>query len=621
MTVSRISLGFLAAALLALGAHAQTGEATAPPRSLNGAPPQAAQDQDQDEQTAPLDDSPSPKGDEAEKPPYVDTSDLKSDIPEPDQKAAPKQAPPADEAPFVPPPPKPAIEVQTLGTVEGPAEGLLDPSNGGFEASMWSASPRGDVETLLARAPLASPDSAVRTLAKRLILTRADAPAGTINRPLITIRIEKLLNAGLTDEAAALAASAAVRNDPDFARVQADAILSAGRANDACGGATEARTSLDDQFWLQLRAYCAAATKDDAAAEVTRNVLDAKQLTDNAYNILVKDALTGAKKPPGPIAKPTSMHLFLLRKAGLPIAADLAKKLGVGASLLEMRDARNKPEARLAAAERVVKSGAASLGELKAVLDAQAIASDRLAGAKDAAPKLQFLSAQALLRRAAQLETRPPVKAALVHQALLLGDKAGMFEIAAKLQADAAASIDAKAVPGDPLLGWSLLIAGKPDAAARWLGDNAAAHAVLALVSSKEDTAQAALAEIAKRLGADPKQPDPNEPFEALVLGSYDALGLTMPASAKTAAKTAAAGHWPGRRPDAGEMQKIMQAANAPERKGEAVLRILVAVGAAGPRDLAPDVTVEFVRVLKGMGLNDAARALAVHALLLYRPS
>jgi hypothetical protein len=68
-------------------------------------------------------------------------------------------------------------------------------------------------------------------------------------------------------------------------------------------------------------------------------------------------------------------------------------------------------------------------------------------------------------------------------------------------------------------------------------------------------------------------------------------------------------------------MQKIMQAANAPERKGEAVLRILVAVGAAGPRDLAPDVTIEFVRLLQGMGLKDSARALAVHALLLYRPS
>ena len=64
----------------------------------------------------------------------------------------------------------------------------------------------------------------------------------------------------------------------------------------------------------------------------------------------------------------------------------------------------------------------------------------------------------------------------------------------------------------------------------------------------------------------------------------------------------------------------ILDAASAPERKGEASLRILEFVGPNGPRDLAPDVTVEFVRALQDMGLKDSARALAIHALLLYRP-
>lgn len=628
MTVSRISLGLLAAALMALGAQAQTGEATAPPRTLGGPvaeqPPQESDDEGLPPDSSDEDEAPAAKGNGKETPPYVDTSDLAE--PEDDgQKPKPSKPSqiPQDNTPVPLRPPKPDVQVQTLGTVEGPAEGLLDPSNGGLEANMWSASSRADIESLLPRLPLASPDSAVRALSRRLILTRADAPSGTVKRAIITMRIEKLLGAGFIDEAATLAASGSLKDDPDFARVQADAILTAGRATDACGALTVARQTEGSQFWLQLRAYCAAASGDTATAEITRNVIDAQLLTDLAYNILADDALAGAKKPPGAIAKPTAMHLFLMRKAGMPLSGDVPKRMGVAANLLAMRDTHNPPEIRLGAAERVVKSGAATTAELKAVVDAQVIGPDKIAGAQANAAKLPFLAGQALLRRAAQLESRPPAKAALVHQALVLGDKAGLFEISAKLQADVASTIDPATVPSAqaPLIGWSLMLAGKPDVAARWLGDDDAARAVQALVAGKPDTAQAALSDIAHRLGADPKQSTANEPFEALVLGSYDALGLTMPADAKSAARVTAAKHWPGRRPDADTMQKIVEAASTPERKGEAVLRLLVFIGAAGPRDLAPDVTIEFVRALQNTGLNDAARALAVHALLLYRPS
>ncbi|HWA91958.1 MAG TPA: hypothetical protein VG889_18100 [Rhizomicrobium sp.] len=622
----------MAALLIATAAWAQS-DADAPPRAL-GHPP-AASDRDEPPQdvldTAPPDDDsdappqPRSRGDD-DAPPDVDTSDLAEpeEAPPPPASASkkPSAAPPPDTdvVPLPPPPPRASVQVQTLGTIEAPAEGLLDSSNGGLGDNMWVGASHGDIETLLPKLPLASPDSAVRGLAKRLILTKAESPSGTVKRPLITIRLEKLLDAGLIDDAANLAASGSLKDDPDFARAQANAILTAGRAADACGNLTIARESADGQFWLQLRAYCAAATGDAATAEITRNLLDAQLLTDRAYDILVQDALTNAKKPPGAIAKPSTMHLFLLRKAGLPVGADVAKALGVSASLIALRDPHNTPEARLAAAERAAKAGAATAAELKAVVDAQVIAPAKLVTAEADAPKLSFLAGQALLRRAAQLESRLGRKAALVHQALLLGDKAGMFETASRLQADVASAIDPKAASPEqaPLIGWSLLLAGKSDAASRWLGDNDAARAVQGLVSGKEDQAQASLSNVAAHLSADPKQQ--NQAFEALVLGAYDALGLTMPADAKQAAKAAEAKHWPGRRPDDMAMQVIVQTASAPDRKGEAVLRMLNAIGPGGPRDLAPDVTTEFVRALEDMGLKDAAHALAVHALLLYRP-
>ncbi|MBV8975874.1 MAG: hypothetical protein JO261_14870 [Alphaproteobacteria bacterium] len=511
------------------------------------------------------------------------------------------------------------VEEEALGTMEGPAAGLLDASNGGFDQNIWSGSARADIEFLLPSTPVDATDSAVRSLSKRLILTKADAPPGTIARPIIAIRVRRLLDAGLADEAASLAMQADVHDNAEYARLRADAILMAGRTSDACGPATAARQTESSQFWLQLRAFCAGVSGDSATAEITRNVLDAESLGDPAFNLLLDDVMTKAKRSPGAIAKPTALHFFLLRRAGLPIPSDVARNLGPAADVVLLREGHATPSARLAAAERAVKAGAASIADLKAALDAQAFPPDRVAKAASLAPKLSFIAGQALLRRAAQLEPRAPMKAALIHQALLEADKAGMFEAAARLQADVAETIDAAAVTqGDaPLIGWALLMAGKPDAAAKFLGASDAARAVAALVSGKGDSA---LAAVATEFSADPKAPDKVRAFEALLLGVADVLGAPMPPEAKAAAKSAEATHWPGRRLDPQQLEVIVAASSTPGRRGEAILRILEAVGRAGPGDLAPDVTVGFLRALADMGIKDSARALGLHALLLYRP-
>jgi len=77
---------------------------------------------------------------------------------------------------------------------------------------------------------------------------------------------------------------------------------------------------------------------------------------------------------------------------------------------------------------------------------------------------------------------------------------------------------------------------------------------------------------------------------------------------------------WDGKRPDAGVMQRIESAALTPERKGEALLLILDTIRSIGLRDLAPDDTIELVRLLVAMGLPDAARDLGIEALALYVP-
>ena len=97
----------------------------------------------------------------------------------------------------LPPPAGTSIEVQALGSPDGPPVGLLGPTNGGLGADIWSGSPRALIEDLLARLPLATPVPSVRRLARRLVLTKADAPVGEAPHAFQTVRVEALRDAGL----------------------------------------------------------------------------------------------------------------------------------------------------------------------------------------------------------------------------------------------------------------------------------------------------------------------------------------------------------------------------------------------------------------------------------------
>jgi hypothetical protein len=563
-----------------------SNSATAPPRALSGSgnPPVADDDT-----------SPNPA---TMQPQALSGSD--------NPPAAPVEALPAP------------VEVGTLGASEGTPVGLLDSGNGGFDQSLWSGSPRAEVESLLQHAPLASADPPLRSLTERLILTKADAPTGPAPRAFTALRIEKLLDAGLIDQAGALAAQASVPDDPDFARTQADALLLANSVSDVCGDKTATRLSAPDPFWLQLRAYCAAASGDQPTADLTRAVLAAQGNDDKGYDTLVDDVLGHKSAPPGPIAHPTALHVFLLLQAGLPVTGDA----GTAANLLAARDPRNPMPARLAAAGRIARTGAMSAAELKKLADAQDIPLGRIANAKDDAPKLSFFEGQTVLRRAAQLEPRPQAKAALVAKALALGEHDGLLPLAACLQSDVLASVEPMPDLTDArLFARALLLAGLPDVARQWLrpGDVMLSVADLAAPGPARDAElSAALGNDAVELTKNPPDPDPDRSYKALVLGLADVLGRPMPPEAKAQAGALEAQNWGGKRPDSAVIQRIEQASGHPERKGEALLLILDQL--RGLRDLAPDATIEFVRLLESMNIPDTARAVALEAAMLYVP-
>ena len=524
------------------------------------------------------------------------------------------------------------IVVAPLGAPEGPPAGLLDSRNGGLGTDIWTGSSREEIDALLARLPVASPVYSERELARRLLLTIADAPVGAAPHAFLTVRLQALLKAGFVLEASILAASARVADDPEFARVAADAILYSGHANTVCGDATAARLQNSDRFWMELRAYCYAVAGDSAALDLTRSVMAAQSGDDKAFDILLNDALTHKALDPGPIPNPTSLHFFLGRQAGLPVSVGFAMQLGMPALVVAMDEARNSPEDRASAAELVLRAGALPMPHLIAVANAQTFTAEQLATPKPTAASLPFFLGQALLRQAAARADANNAKASLVTVALSHGVKADLFEVAAGLQGDIAASTEPQAsMPTEvDVMSRALMLDGRSDAAARWsaglASDPARAAALqiqLNLVASNAahvGEAQRALTVLARQAASN-SAPQQEQAFAALALGLYDALGEPLSPDAKAAAATLAATNWPGRRPPSETMAHLATATGQANRKGEAVLLILGAIGADGPGDLAPDVTVGFVRTLMQEGVPDAARLLAIDALLLYMPA
>jgi hypothetical protein len=533
------------------------------------------------------------------------------------------QAPPIA-VPMVPaggvPPPAP-IAVTPLGIVDGPAVGLLDDASDGLGAQMWSESDRAELETALSRIPAATADPVVRALARRLLLTQAEAPTGPGQHALITIRLKRLLNAGMIDDAGALASIAALPNDAEFARVQAEALLYANRAADVCTDKTATRMTGDDPLWLQLRAYCYTAAGNGAAADLTRGVMAAKDEDDAAFDAL----LDGSKAPPPAVAHPTAVDVFLLRQANLPVSGAMAATLGTPANLLAARDLRNAPEDRLAAAERIASTGALDAEELASVADAQVFTDAQKADALTEAGKLSFFSRQALLRQAAARENRPLVRLGLIKRADPTLNERGPFHVFTALEAGNVASLRP-----DPTLGGlsviaarALALGGQADVAAGWIGspsdaDMAQAGLALDIASPTPDRDAVAAADITW-LAAHATASD-RPASSALGLEVWQALGHPLPADVAPVAAALATQQFSGDAINLGQAQTLDAAVSRRGRRGEAVLMILDTIGPHGPAHLEPWTVAHLVSALQKLGLGDSARALAVEALLLGPP-
>lgn len=558
------------------------------------------------------------------------------------------------------------VQVGELGTLEGPLAGTLDTSNGGLGSNEWQGSDRATMVAMLQSVPAATPSAAQRLLIRKLLLTAAAPPPGRAMGSFNQLRLTKLLDGGYVDDAAKLALRIQEPNNLDLLRVQTDALLYAGRDDDACSDITSHRLDSAEPFWVELRAYCYAVTNDSGPLDLTRAVITEQGIADPAFITLLDGWTSGKPKMPDSIRFPDSIHVAMLAHLKLPMTNEIGTDIGLPGSLIAAASVETPALIRIAAAERALRAGVLPVAVLQQVLDLTSFSPQDLNGASAVARGEPLMKGLARLRAAVKTENEAGARAELVHAALEIGERERLLRQVAELFADPAAQI----MPSPDWSRWSdlmvraLLLAGRPESAQRWLDildptlpqnaaevqqlelafaltapnprRNADAKQVLADLSQmgRQQANKPAQSSDAMDSAADPMDqatdPAPDKPVAKLTpqniartvldLGVFDAAeGMLMPTDAKLEIEPLMKQVSGGRRPADVLMQRIDKAALADSR-GEVALAAATAVGDRGPGDLAPDIVVRIIRALQTASMRDAAHLLAQEAFLL-RPA
>ena len=505
-----------------------------------------------------------------------------------------------------------AVEIGSLGNLEGPVAGTLNDTNGGLGYATWNGVDRAQAETMLAQlGPATSPT--VRLLLRKLLLTAAPPPAGQADAPFNAVRLRALLNAGFVNGAAGVAAQMRAPTDPDTSRAQADALLFAGDDANACGDATAHRLESDELFWIELRAYCYALVSDPAL-ELTRSILGN---SDPAFNALLAGVIAGKPRANVAFASPTSLHVRMMQRLKLPLTREVVE-LGTPGAFLVAQSAATPRPIRIAAAEEALRAGALAPQTLAQVLDFIRVKPADLATAATVARAQMLMPGLALLRAAVTREADPAKRAELIHAAFRMGEEHRLLHHVAPVFAEAAAGLVPQANWSNwaPMFVRGLLAAGRFDAAQAWADVSNNDHLTIVLALHRQDQAHAAAAQQALSNLAEQTlvSADTMGAKAVLYFGLFEALAMPLPPDAEVRVAPLLVREWAGRRPPAAALKRIDDAALA-SRKGEVVLNVIAALG-QGPDDLAPDVTVRLVRALQTAGVNDGAHALAAEAAL-----
>jgi hypothetical protein len=514
-------------------------------------------------------------------------------------------APPPSAEPGPPPPSQPAITSERLPSPASGWSGDLAPPERALPADFWHGTPRALAEILLGRLPETT-SAALQSLERRLLLSPAAAPEGPdmaeMNLP--ALRAAALLRLGEIDAARAVLAAMPKKERDAGLRLAVAADAIAGHLGRACATAERAIRGDQDAFWQKALIACQALQgKTEEARLGVRLLAEEKLPPDKALSAAI-DALAGHPAAPAMarLDHPTPLLLRLIVKARLRLARKLVASLSPDLALTLALDEAAPPATRLAAAERAARLGALPPARLAALYtDLTGTA----AGGED--PSLMRARRFAAIADAASAGDRLARIVAFARD--FAGPQGDGFAVAARLVLP-----QMRGIAPDPALAGSAAGAARLALAA---GDNALARRWSALLPGAERKKLDFVLTLAT--------PDNNSSAEdanvqgigppVLRLALLSALGRPVPARVWL--------HLPANAWSAGGPPGIpitpwlaLSSAVPAKRIGESVLASLLVAGTTGRLSHDPLVLNAAIGGIERVGLDAAARRIAVEAAL-----
>jgi hypothetical protein len=248
----------------------------------------------------------------------------------------------------------PRVETLPLGAPLPDGIGLLSAESAGLSRSLWQGSTTAELVDLVSLEPrdlLPTP----RALLKRLLLAELDPPAdaGAEGRLLIA-RIDRLLEFGALDEAAALLDVAGTMSRELFRR-RFDVALLTGAEQTACA---EMRGDPSISPTYPARIFCLARTEEWHTAAVTLETATALGLLspeeDDLLARFLHPELEEELPPLGPPVRPSPLMFRLYEAIGEPLPTTNMPLAFAHADL----NPNSGWKAQLEAAERLARAGA-----------------------------------------------------------------------------------------------------------------------------------------------------------------------------------------------------------------------------------------------------------------------
>jgi hypothetical protein len=496
------------------------------------------------------------------------------------------------------------IESSELSRLDAWTVSAISRADGALPSSLWLQSDPAFVAALFDRLPGAFDSPAVQVLTQRVLFSGGDAPRGDAGLAARS-RFQALARIGAADQLAVMAAGAASGlSGEDIAEFAARAELARGSRMMACQRGRTSDLAQPPVFLIYLRAFCAAAAGDRAAADLALEVARGGGAGDSWYAGAL-GAVGGAPGARPPAARFSDSLTTAISLAGNLRPAPNAVLEAPTLSLVELARAEAAaPLVRAQAAALAFRRGAISATEARALL---------LAAPADA-------SAPPIAAALHQVERAPgSLEAATAIAASLRGAASpAEFAAIATLFKDDIASLVAAPDSGAALAFVRAAIASGDLALAQRLANSARAARLNPAVFASIDTALA----VALRTDGDAALGVMRARIEAA--GAAGAAGaardiaivasLGAPSDAAVQRFLLANPPQGGARADTGLMV-LLDAAVERRALGEAALLAALATG-EGPARLDVASLARIIDALREIGLEADARAMAVEALL-----